>query len=158
MAGRPAQLDDPPGPFTIRVVGSPATQGSKIPGVTKDGKPYVREDNPPDLGRWRGDIVAAASALVEEHGGGFDQFVPVVLHVVYHLRRPDSYPRWIEFPVKKPDLDKLTRAVCDALKDARAYHDDAQVVRHIVDKVFARPGQPFGATIVLKMRTRSGET
>ena len=33
-----------------------------------------------------------------------------------------------QFPAKKPDIDKLERAIFDALRPAGVYHDDKQVV------------------------------
>nr|DAN37658.1 MAG TPA: Endodeoxyribonuclease RusA [Caudoviricetes sp.] len=42
-------------------------------------------------------------------------------------------PRW-DVPAVKPDLDKLTRAVFDALTDAGVWRDDSRVVDMRVTK------------------------
>lgn len=39
------------------------------------------------------------------------------------------------FPIRKPDIDNLTKVICDALNGV-AYHDDTQVVRLEVRKVY----------------------
>ena len=49
------------------------------------------------------------------------------LELDFYLEKPASVPRRREYPVVKPDLDKLIRATKDALKGA-LYADDGQVV------------------------------
>jgi crossover junction endodeoxyribonuclease RusA len=60
-----------------------------------------------------------------------------------HLLR-DSAPQW---PTGKPDLDKLERAVLDALTAGGAWHDDAQVVRVTKHKHYAANDTMPGCTI-----------
>lgn len=49
----------------------------------------------------------------------------------------------------RPDLDKLTRAVFDALTDAHIWHDDAQVVGLVATKRYAPPDKPLGVRIAI---------
>lgn len=42
----------------------------------------------------------------------------------------------ILYPTKKPDVDNITKSVCDALNDL-AYHDDSQIVNLKVYKRYA---------------------
>lgn len=48
-------------------------------------------------------------------------------------------------PTKKPDLDNVIKAVCDALNKF-AYHDDSQIVAIECSKAF---GNPSGLSVIL---------
>lgn len=48
-------------------------------------------------------------------------------------------------PMKKPDLDNVIKAVCDAL-NKYAYHDDAQIVNIECSKAY---GYPEGLSVIL---------
>lgn len=52
---------------------------------------------------------------------------PIVAGMVFHLPRPKSRPKKDKYPDRKPDLDKLTRAVLDGLSGI-IYTDDARIV------------------------------
>lgn len=52
--------------------------------------------------------------------------VPMRLDIEFTFMRPKSVPRSRDYPVVKPDIDKLARAVLDALSGI-VYLDDAQV-------------------------------
>lgn len=62
---------------------------------------------------------------------------PVGLYLTFYLPRPQSAPRRVQLPAKKPDLDKLARACLDALTGI-IYRDDSQVVELYCRKRFAR--------------------
>lgn len=97
------------------------------------------DDNKTPLRTWREDVKAAALQARAEHDGRGFPDGPVRLAVTFFLPRPKSHygtrrgerylkpsaPMWV---AKKPDLDKLCRATCDALTAAGVYRDDAQVV------------------------------
>jgi crossover junction endodeoxyribonuclease RusA len=61
--------------------------------------------------------------------------------MAFYLPRPQSLPKRVSAHVKAPDLDKLTRAVFDALTGV-AFHDDAQVVDLVATKRYACAGDP----------------
>ena len=54
-----------------------------------------------------------------------------------------------------PDVDKLQRAVGDALKKARILTDDSRIVQWIAGKRWAPPGAPPFAAIQLDHYPRS---
>lgn len=60
----------------------------------------------------------------------------VRLDVLFVLPRPKSLPKKIVHHIKKPDRDKLLRAVCDGLKTGGLYLDDSQVVEGETIKVY----------------------
>ncbi len=139
----------------IAAIGTPVPQGSKV------WRPNHRvvDVNHVTLGAWR-DTVATSARRVMHDGPGFDKGVALSMSVTFLLRRPKSHYRTgrnsallrvgaPHCPTGTPDLDKLVRAVCDALTDAGAYHDDAQVVDVIARKRYAAAGSAVGAVIVL---------
>jgi crossover junction endodeoxyribonuclease RusA len=74
---------------------------------------------------------------------------PLQCHIAFGLRRPPSTPKRITAPAKKPDLDKLARAVLDAMTSF-VYHDDAQIVDLHVVKAFS---ETPGCTIYVRSLT-----
>lgn len=52
---------------------------------------------------------------------------PLFASIVFYLPKPKNRPAYHRYPEKKPDLDKLVRAVLDGLKGI-IYTDDARVV------------------------------
>lgn len=74
----------------------------------------------------------------------FPRGVPVQVQLAFSLPRPSSEPkRRPTAPVRKPDVDKLTRLVLDACTGL-VWQDDSQVVEVIARKAFveAAGGQP----------------
>lgn len=116
------------------VTGDPIPQGSKKAYVV-GRRAVVVDDNKDALKAWRTAIATAAGVLF---GGEVLTDVPVVVLLEFGIARPKTVKR--EHPTVKPDLDKLTRAVLDALT-GRVYKDDAQVVRLVVSEAYSeRPG------------------
>lgn len=62
---------------------------------------------------------------------------PVALELAFYVPRPKSAPKAVTVPIKKPDLDKLTRLIMDAMTRSGAYVDDSQVVSLTACKRFA---------------------
>ena len=114
---------------TIRVIGEPAPQGSK-----KHVGHGVMIESSKKVKPWR---LAVAWAARE---AGIHVPGPVEVEMVFTLRKPTSAPkRRKTWPDKKPDADKLCRAVFDSLVTAGAIEDDARVVQLVALKVF--PGE-----------------
>lgn len=117
--------------FTIVVRGTPSTQGSKkwVPRRNGDGQIIggnLVDDNGKALGSWRETVRSEAAKAMD---GQCPMDDPVVLDVMFTVKKPKSAPRTrTTWPSKKPDTDKLLRAVMDALKEAGVYTDDARVV------------------------------
>lgn len=139
--------------LTIHVHGTPAPQGSKRfvgNGVMIESSKRVKP--------WR---EAVKHAALDALNGAPPIDGPVWLSADFYLPRPkghyrtgrnahllrDSAPAR---PASKPDLDKLLRSTCDALKDAGVYRDDSQIVRAIADKYYADPLSVPGAVITVR--------
>lgn len=145
----------------FRVRGLPQPKGSLTPVVmwaaglgamvTTKARPPVRvwmkESNLETLSHWR-DLVKIGA--VEAAGGFLQHPGPLEVEITFWLQKPKSMTQKFFASVgghivKKPDVDKLARAVLDALTDARLYVDDSQVTDLLVRKRYvstahAHPG------------------
>lgn len=126
--------------LTFGVAGDPVPQGSGRPIVSKTtGKAFVKPSRSEALADWRGSIAVAA-----RKAGAVPTGEPVELHAVFSLKRPKAHlstktglrPSAPAEHTQRPDIDKLTRAVLDALTGV-AYDDDSQVCRLDVTKEWA---------------------
>ena len=124
-------------PIVFRVHGLPVSQGSTRAFMVK-GRPKITHDSA-KVRPWRQDVAMMARAA-----GATMQPGPVVLSVVFYLPRPKrpDYPE----PAVRPDLDKLLRAILDALTGI-AWKDDGQVVKVRGRKRYASDAEPVGASV-----------
>lgn len=152
----------------IRVHGTPIPQGStKAFALKKDGaysgRVAVTSDNP-QTRPWRNAIVAEWRAAALEArpaalpGTSCALAGPVAVTVTFWMPRPKHHygagrnaavvrPSAPPRPIGKPDLDKLCRAVLDALSDAGAWQDDSQVCDLWATKEYATADELPGAEI-----------
>lgn len=123
--------------YSFRAYGTPTPQGSKIPGVSKSGKKFVREQAGQRLKDWRKDIVVVAwiARRLSEDGLAIDgvAWIPTIpkqvpCAVTLHFYMPLVKSTKREYPSVQPDLDKLVRAVLDAMQQAGVFTNDGQVV------------------------------
>ena len=140
-------------PVTLEVFGIPQPQGSKTGYYNKHTKRVVivegrRPEARANFASWRQGIADAAQREQEEHELALcDQ--PCRITIAFRLPRPKSAPKRRTQPDRKPDIDKLARAVLDALTGT-LITDDARVCALIVTKTFAGE-RPPGATITLEV-------
>ncbi|MGH9251885.1 MAG: RusA family crossover junction endodeoxyribonuclease [Acidimicrobiales bacterium] len=140
--------------LVFTVYGLPAPQGSKRHvgnGIMVESSKRVKP--------WREDVRQAALDALREPFTG-----PVEMHVTFTLPRPKGHYRTgrnadllrdaaPKFPAGKPDLDKLLRAVMDALTSAGVWKDDAQVVHALVTKCYDGDGFRPGADVSIHEAT-----
>ena len=120
--------------ITFTAYGTPIPQGSTKAFMRPGMKfPIVTADNAKTK-PWRQAIVDACRSLL---AGRQPLEGPVEVRVVFYLPRPKSAPKRITEPSKKPDLDKLARALGDAMTTAGVWRDDAQVISTLARKAFA---------------------
>ena len=134
----------------FQVAGLPIGQGSKTYVPTPAG-PRSKESNEKKLRPWRNDVADAAQRAMGDRAP-FHQ--PISLRATFVFPRPQSHygsgrnagsvkpsaPGW---KTSTPDLDKLVRAVGDALSGI-CFRDDAQIVDLAVTKIY---GQHPGVTV-----------
>jgi Holliday junction resolvase RusA-like endonuclease len=130
--------------FDLFVPGRPVPQGSKTAFISKStGKPIV-VDKDVRLPQWRMKITAAAIEAQAEwmHTHPRIEFPfrgGIGCRIIFVLERPRGHygtgknadmlkPSAPHYPANMPDIDKLLRAVFDALTDAQVWKDDGQVV------------------------------
>lgn len=127
--------------LSLFVPGRPAPQGSKRHvgnGVMVEMSKYVKP--------WRSDI---RDALIAEWDGKPPLYGPIALELAFVMQRPASLSVRKPTPpaVKRPDWDKLSRAVCDAITSAQVYKDDSQIVHAVVSKRIAEVDELTGCWI-----------
>jgi Holliday junction resolvase RusA-like endonuclease len=128
------------------VHGEPAPQGSKRAQRSSSGASFMREDNP-RTEPWRQAVAAAAA---QAFNGGQLLTGPLRLELRLNFARPRSHYRTGRYagelkdsaPVyceRRPDLDKLVRAIGDALTGVVVV-DDAAFVELDAVKLYGQPG------------------
>ena len=120
--------------ISFQVHGLPIPQGSTRAWVV-NGKPIITS-SAKGLATWRRLVadVAQDYAPKEPWEG------PVGIELHFGLPKPKSAPkRRRVWPDKRPDLDKLTRAVLDALTYV-VFADDSQVIDIQASKDYGAPG------------------
>lgn len=123
----------------FHVPGEAKPQGSKRGFVTKTGRVAMVEMAGNPLKVWRSSIAVMAQREAQKHHWEITD-APISAKLIFALKRPKK-PRY-PYPAVRPDVDKLSRAVLDALTDSGAiWSDDSQVVRLIAEKEYARPGE-----------------
>lgn len=139
------------------VYGIPVPQGSTRALVTKSGRAIVTNANSNRLALWRNDVVAAASTA---RGDSPTMTGATWVDAVFYLPRPKAHYRTgananllrdaaPARPAKMPDLDKLIRAVLDALTVSGVIDDDGQVVTLNVSKRYATNTMRPGVSVVV---------
>jgi Holliday junction resolvase RusA-like endonuclease len=141
------------------VYGTPEAQGSKRAILPKHAKrPIVVEGGDDDSkarqASWRREVISAA----QQGWAGPPMDGPLRLEVRFVFPRPASIRKSAYLKSTTPDVDKLCRALMDALKLARLIVDDARVADLRALKVLAdRDGQiSIGAVVRLTELTEGG--
>jgi crossover junction endodeoxyribonuclease RusA len=128
------------------VVGLPSPQGSKRAFV-RNGRANLVEVAGAALKDWRTTVTArAVEAAAERDWDALDG--PVKVDVLFWLPRPKARPD-DEWHAVRPDVDKLARAVLDALTAARLWRDDCQVADLWTGKRYETAEHPPGASIAV---------
>lgn len=139
----------------IVVYGTPRPQGSMRLHQAANGRTVARYAS--TVYEWRGLVTAA---VIEQWDAGMLAGA-VQASLAFELARPRSHygtgrnadelrPSAPTYPAGMPDLDKLVRAVFDAVTDAGVvWSDDAQVVRLTGSKRYADGGSVPGVTITV---------
>jgi len=131
--------------LSMFVVGRPIPQGSMQP-FRAGTRILMRHVKGTDLAIWRAAISDTAYDLWHPEPP-LDE--PVVVGCQFQLPRPTSLPKRVVLPAKRPDLDKLVRAVLDALSGL-VFTDDARVVSIVASKLYATGQDALGARISVR--------
>lgn len=132
--------------LAVFVPGDPKPQGSKRAFRNPHSGKIQLVESSAKVKTWRGDI---RDALLNPDRPPIDGPVAVLLEFV--MARPKSHYRTGRnahllrdsapvLPAGKPDVDKLARAVLDAISSAGVWNDDCQVTSLHATKTYAWPG------------------
>ena len=128
-------------PIEFFVPGKPAPQGSK----KHVGRGILVEASK-ELGPWRERVALAAAGHAKEL---IQKPEEVIVTLGFVLPRPASAPKTKRaLASKRPDVDKLARAILDAITDV-VIEDDSQVVSLLAIKRIANPGEQPGVTVIV---------
>jgi len=141
----------------IDVLGTPAPKGSAR-AFYKAGmkRAVIVKDNSERQKSWDRAVREAALEVIGERVEPVYVGCPVVVEIVFRLKRPASHwskkggllPSAPLVPTTKPDGDKLLRTTWDALTGL-AWDDDSRIADGIVRKRYAEPGRE-GARITIE--------
>jgi Holliday junction resolvase RusA-like endonuclease len=139
--------------LTVQVQGRPQPQGSKTVrrGRALEANPHSRS--------WR-ELVATTARRTAETEGFKTCTGPVVIQAVFRFAGPASgQPLRRTFPYTSatPDVDKLLRAVLDALQGADVLLNDCQVVASTGLKKYVNSAEEEGVTLQVHMVTSLAE-
>ena len=146
--------------LAIFIPGNPAPQGSKSFMGTfrgKSGRMHAKMvESSKKAPAWRMDVRVALMDDENQPKAYFDG--PVHIELEFVMPRPLSAPKRSTPPaVKKPDLDKLQRAVFDAISSAGVWRDDSQVVSVVASKRLAEIGQTPGLHLFITVANERKE-
>lgn len=143
---------------TFTVEGRPVPQGSMTASYNRtEGVAHVHHVQGAALALWRATIRKEARAA----GADLSPFAAVSLNVMFGMQRPKAHmvlrggryivrpKHYYDVPTVQPDLDKLIRAVSDALTGV-CYRDDSQIV-----EIHAR--KRYGTFTTIEVREISTE-
>jgi crossover junction endodeoxyribonuclease RusA len=133
--------------------GMPRPQGSMQAIVSRStGRAFMKQS--PTLHEWRNAVMQSASSAMESHAWPTLDEGPVHLHTDFYFARPKSHSkkrRSLDGGIKDngSDLDKLVRAIGDALTYAGVYGDDRQITSLQARKFYAEQPQDVGAVVMV---------
>lgn len=119
------------------VYGKPQPQGSTRAFIPKGWKRPIITTSNPKMKPWRQQVTGAA--LEAAKGEIIPRGIPVSIWLMFYFDPPASLPKKASrLKTTKPDIDKLERAVLDALTGT-IFEDDAQVAIVRKQKCYAQP-------------------
>ena len=156
VGGTPVFIERAAGPYLFDVDGNRYIDYVLSWGPMIDGKPTCRlglsEMSGPKLREWRALVATAAKRAM----GQRPPFAgPVKATLVFYFPRPASHTKaerlvpWVAVKGRH-DVDKLQRAVFDALTDSACYEDDALVVHVEARKLYCDGDERPGVVVTLE--------
>ena len=124
----------------VTVEGKPLPQGSKVAFLR--GKKIVMKESAEGLKEWRDHVASTVSTHMQYRGLECLEKTPMSVKLAFAMPRTKSMKPidGLEM-VQRPDIDKLERAILDALTGV-AFKDDSQVCDLHAVKRRCAPGEP----------------
>jgi Holliday junction resolvase RusA-like endonuclease len=136
------------------VAGEPQPKGSTRSFYVKKLERVVTTTTNKNTKQWQLRIATEAQRANESRGISFykpDKGYGYEVEAMFLFIRPKSLPKKVRSNTKRPDLDKLVRALLDGLADI-LLPDDSQVVSIKASKRYIQHGETPGAEIRLRRR------
>jgi crossover junction endodeoxyribonuclease RusA len=139
--------------LAFTVYGVPLTKGNHRAIRVKGMKfPIITESNR-NVASWQQLVAEGASHAIAQLPADDRELLGsgVRVTIAFYLPRPKKFSKRGVFVhhLTKPDLDRLERAILDALT-AVAYHDDKQVTEVIKGKYYAAVGSPARVDVAVE--------
>jgi len=128
------------------VAGNPVPKGS-FRAFNNGGRPVITNHNPKTKD-WELRIAHECQAALGSWPSCYEG--AVIIECDFRLPRPKSLPKKVLHHIKKPDLDKLMRAVLDGITGI-AIKDDSQVIWLGGGKRYADEEFPMGVHIEVRV-------
>jgi crossover junction endodeoxyribonuclease RusA len=125
--------------LSFRVLGVPVQQAGTKSVPTRAGRRNITEGGK-GLEQWRNDVSAAA---FKARDGALPMDGPLGVSITFYMPRPKSAKKSARWAHKRPDVDKLARAILDSLTVAGVITDDARVVHLCAMKRLAEVDDPW---------------
>jgi Holliday junction resolvase RusA-like endonuclease len=135
--------------ITFHVPGTPKPQGSKVlqsAVINGQTKSWMR-DADSGLRPWRDQIRHFAKQAMIEAGQDHKFALNIEVSILFIMKRTKGVPVGRTMPNVKPDIDKLSRAVLDAMEGV-CYENDSRVVELQVRKVYETDGGPQEGALI----------
>ena len=121
------------------VFGTPQPQGSLRAFIPKGWTRPVLTSSNKSLRSWRQEVASAAVVAMSRDRRA-ESWRPVTLKALFYFDRPRSLSKRITEKSTRPDLDKLVRALGDALAGI-CYERDSQINRIVAQKEYGSPAR-----------------
>jgi len=143
---------DDPEDIVFFVAGDPQPKGSTRSFYVKKVDRVVTTTTNKNTKQWQLRIAMEAQHVNEQRQVSFycpDKDCGFEVEAHFLFSRPKSLPKKIRLDTKRPDLDKLVRAVLDGLANI-LIPDDAQVISIVASKRYVETGETPGARIMVR--------
>lgn len=133
--------------LSFTAIGTPIPQGSMSAHYSGG---QIRLHHKPELLVWRDIVALAARAEAKRHHVQLPLDGALAVRATFYLPRGKSVRR--SRPCVKPDLDKLVRAIGDALSGTQGLpviREDSRICRWDVEKRYAAEGSECGVKVTV---------
>ncbi len=134
--------------ISFTAYGIPAPKGSTKAFIPKGWNRAIVTETNKHTRPWAAIVKGAAIDAVKDVHIAFPEG-PISIDLRFLMPRPVSLPKKVVHHTKKPDCDKLVRAILDALKGI-IWSDDSQVVEIRAQKFYAREAERPGVSVIVK--------
>lgn len=124
--------------ISFTVYGTPQPQGSTRAFIPKGWKRPIITSTNKNLKPWRQEVAQVALDALQDSGQIQADSGPVKLTAEFYFQRPKSVRANTIYKSTRPDVDKLKRAIGDALSGI-IYKDDAQIAMACISKLYGEP-------------------